>query len=140
LINPFNVLDALKAAYHNKDSVEIKLIYDVNYAGTSFDPATLTPLTFTRQDEIRHVQALYRTTSITDVELGFPGSKVRYTDSSDLPGWATIDLQGMTVNISDSPNSYDLVTSDTWQFKFIPTVNTASPTDTTWKIVRWTEF
>ncbi len=141
LVNPFSVLNSLAAAYGNKDSVEIALIYDINYSGTSFDPDNLNPLTFTRQDEIRHIQALYRSTTITTVSLTFPSVKVRYTDSADPPGWATIALQNMTFDISDTPTSWNLRPSETWEFKFIPhSPDPSSPTDTTWKIVRWQEI
>jgi hypothetical protein len=141
LINPFSVLDALESAYSHRDSTEIKLIYDINYAGSSFDPKTPGQLVFTKQDEIRHVEGLYRTTSITEVSLKFPPNKVRYTDSADPPGWATIQIQNMTLDISDSQTSYNLLTSETFEFKFIPyTPDSTSPTDTTWKIVRWTEL
>jgi len=141
LINPTSVLDALELAYKSRDSTEIKLIYDVNYAGSSFDPAKPGQLLFTRLDEVRHVQALYRATTISSVSLLFPPVKVRYTDSADPPGWATIQLQGMTLEISDSPTSYNLPSGETFEFKFIPFApDSTSPTETTWKIVRWTEL
>lgn len=141
LINPFTVLDALKLAYAARDSNEVKLIYDKGYQGVSFNPTTLDQLTFTKTDEIRHIQALYRTTSITSVDLSFPPSLVRTTASSDLPGWATITVQGMSVQINDSPTTYNLRPNETFEFKFIPTApDSTSETDTTWKIVRWTEL
>ncbi len=141
LTDPYNVLYALKAAYENRDSLEIKAVYDTTYQGTSFDPATLNPLpAFTRQDEIRHVEALYRTTSITSVSFTLPPSLFRETDLSDAP-WATIRFQNMNIEINDSPTSYNLVPNGTWEYKFIPTTpDSTSPTDTTWKIVRWTEL
>ena len=141
LISPTNVLEALALAYSKRDSTEMKLIYDVNYAGSSFDPKTLAQLPFTKTDEVRHVEKLYASGSITSVALTFPSVRLRFTDSADPPGWATIQLQNVTVEINDSPTSYNLLASETFEFKFIPFIpDTTAPTDTTWKIVRWTEL
>jgi len=141
LANPELVLEALKTAYEARDSVEIGKIYDINYQGTSFDPADLSSLPFTRQDEIRHVQGLYRSTSILSISFNLPPSVVRERDLSDPPGWSTIHIQNMAIFIDDRPTSYNLIANGTWEFKFIPTApDSTSPTDTTWKIVRWTEL
>src|SRR5678816_2035775 len=35
LSNPYNVMDALKTAYERRDTVEIKVLYDDAYQGTS---------------------------------------------------------------------------------------------------------
>jgi len=138
--SPYNVLNNLKTAYEHRDSVRIGQVYDINYQGTSFDPANLNPITITRQDEIRHVQALYKAPGITSISLTYPGALVRYTDFSDPPGWATITFRDMLLDINDTPDSYHLLSTEGWEFKFIPqSPDSTSPTDTTWKIVRWTE-
>jgi hypothetical protein len=47
----------------------------------------------------------------------------------------------MTLEINDNPTTYSLLSAETFEFKFIPfTPDSTSPTDTTWKIVRWTEL
>jgi hypothetical protein len=141
LTDPFNVMDALEQAYGAKDSNEIKLIYDVNYQGTSFDPINLNQIPLTWANEVSHVEALARTPTVTSVVLKFPDVKLRETDLSDPPGWAMITVQLITVNIVDGTTLYNLVTGDTFEYHFIPhTPDATSPTDTTWKIVRWTEF
>lgn len=144
LINPNSVLEALYKAYDAKDSVEIKLIYDQDYRGISFDPANQNQLpTIYKSDEVRHIQALHAAgPAPISVDLVFPSNTTRETDLSDPPGWTTIKIQGMILTIDD-PNKGDvfhLVANETWEFKFSPTLNTASSTDTTWQIVRWTEL
>lgn len=143
LITPSDVLDALALAYSRKDSVEFDLIYDDGYAGSSFDPKVPGELTFTKADEMRHIAALHRSLSIRNVSMTYPPARTRYTDLEDLPGWATIQLSGtgLNVEIADGENVYNLIGGGTFEFKFIPTTpDSTSPTDTTWKIVRWTEF
>ena len=89
-----------------------------------------------------HVGGLYRESSISGVALDFGGSLIRFTDLSDRAGWATIQTSFVSLNIFDNPTSYSLFgTGETFEFKFIPkTPDSASPTDTTWKIVQWNEF
>jgi len=90
---------------------------------------------------MRHIDALARSFSIANVSLAFPPSMVRETDGGDPPGWATIRLQNVLIEINDSPSSYHVIPSGTQEFKFEPTTPSAlSPTDTTWHIVRWTEL
>jgi len=144
LINPFSVLDALALAYAARDTNEVKLLYDpVNYTGTSYDSDDQSSLTFRWRDEVNHVAALVRRTSITRVQITYPPSRYRFSDLADPPGWATIQLlqgNGMNVEISDSPTSYFFKSGVSTEFKFIPkTPDSSSPTDTTWKIVRWNE-
>jgi hypothetical protein len=145
LTDPIIVLDALKLAYEARDSVEIKLIYDGTYIGRSFDPNDQSALPdFTKQDEVDHVAFLHNKSSITSVYLTYPPIKTRSTDLADPPGWATVQMHnpGISVEINDSPTTYNLAPAvGTFEFKFIPTTpDSTSPTDTTWKIVRWTEF
>ena len=145
LINPFAVLEALRLAYGARDTNEIKLLYDKdnNYLGTSIDPSDGSSLTFNWNDEVAHVAALARHTSITSVTISYPPSLVRYTDLADPPGWASIELlrgSGYNVEINDYPTSYFLKSDVRTEFKFIPkTPDASSSTDTTWKIIRWSE-
>jgi len=144
LINPYSVLDALRLAYAAKDTNEIKLLYDKdNYVGTSFDADDQSRLTFNWSDEVAHVAALARHTTITSVVISYPPSLVRYSDLADPPDWATIELlrgSGYNVEISDQPTSWFLKADVRSAFKFIPkTPDPTSSTDTTWKIVRWSE-
>jgi len=50
--------------------------------------------------------------------------------------------QGFQVQIDDNPTSlFTQAIGDLNEFKFEPTTPaTGSPTDTTWKIIRWTEI
>jgi len=138
---PQNVLTNLKLAYERRDSTAYDSLFDVSYVGTSFDPSNLNTITFSKADEKRHVQALERTTSITSVSLTFSPVLIRGVDGADPPGWATISMQNMTLEINDTPTSQNLVPNVTWEFTFAPTTPSAgSPTDTTWHIVRWTEL
>jgi hypothetical protein len=144
LIDPVTVLDALKLAYQARDSVEIKLIYDDSYRGTSFDPKAPPPgtINLTKADEVSHVEALHRASTISSIVVTYPPVKTRYTDLSDPPGWATIQLftPALQIEINDGTTTYNLA-GGYFEFKFIPTTpDSTSPTDTTWKIVRWGEY
>ncbi len=146
LISPLDVLDALSLAYRQRDSVEFKLIYDDSYTGTSTDqqnPGGTLQIQFTKSDELSFIEALRRKSTITGVLLTFPPNPLRFTDLSDPLGWQTISIPSntMTLEISDSPTAYTISTASQFEFKFIPTTpDSTSPTDTTWKIIRWTEF
>ena len=145
LSSPFNVLAALETAYECRDSVEFKLLYDSLYVGRTFDqrdPGNPGQYTFNKADEVRHVVALARQLSITEIDLTYPPVLTRFTDQSDPAGWATIFLpSGLRLNITDGSTSYFIASDrETMEFKFIPTSpDSTSPTDTTWKIVRWSE-
>jgi hypothetical protein len=68
-------------------------------------------------------------------------SLVRFRDGADPPGWATIQNPLGAVEVNDGPNTFRVDPSGiTMQFKFAPAApDSTSPTDTTWKIVRWLE-
>ncbi len=140
---PQNVLINLQLSYSGRDTTEYKTLYDDNYVGTSTDQLDGSALNFTKSDEVGHVSALARHTSITNVSLTLPPSLLRFTDGVDPPGWATVQFApgvGFNVEINDTPSSLYMTSNTTNEFKFIPTTPAAgSPTDTTWKIVRWTE-
>jgi len=145
LVNPFAVLEALSTAYAAKDSEEVKLLYDHdNYRGSSTDNTDGTTLPFTWANEVDHVTTLGHHPEITSVVLTFPPSLVRFDDLNDPPGWATIQIiSDMHVEVNtNATTSYALFGSgETITFKFVPkTPDASSPTDTTWKIIRWTEY
>ena len=138
---PHAVLYNLQLAYTRRDTTEYKSLFDDNYVGTSFDPSVPGQYTFSKQDERLHILALARTTSITSIYLTFPPVLTRETDISDPPGWTIMHMTGVQLEINDSPTSLQLDQSQSMEFKFSPTTpDSTSPTDTTWKIVRWTEF
>jgi len=143
---PQDVLKYLEYAYSRRDSIAIQSIYDSSYAGVSTD-MTASPvsqsLNFTYADEVAHVAAMARSHSITSVTLNF-GNLTRL-GSGDVshPEWATIQVPGsnMELEIMDGPDGFSLAPAGiTEAFSFKPTApDSTSPTDTTWKIVRWSE-
>jgi hypothetical protein len=149
LATPQDVLSALQLAYIFRDSLEYKALHDSAYAGTSqdaFDPPGTPPLQFTFADEAAHIAKLARTNTITSARLDFgPPSGWNRLPSDDLahPDWAIIQIPGSSfqVQIVDRDNVFSAGGSTEFlEFKFQPTApDTTSPTDTTWKIVRWQE-
>jgi hypothetical protein len=139
---PINILTILSIAYSHRDTTECKLLYDDNYVGTSTDQSDGSSLTFSKANEVGHVGALARNHLITTVLLQFPPGLTRFTDAGDPPGWATIQVLNLNLVIEDSPTSLYLNNSGEMnEFKFVPTTPAAdSPTDTSWKIIRWTEI
>jgi hypothetical protein len=139
LTSPEQVLVALKIAYERKDSTEYKLLFDRDYVGTSVDQSTQTPIdTLTFADEARHIAALARsTTAMVTLQLK---PLIRSVDLGDPPGWALIQNPIFDVAVTDGQNLYYAwLNFETIEFRFIPTPDSTSPTDTTWKIFRWLE-
>ena len=140
---PHIVLENLKKAYTAKDSAAYKACFDERpgvYVGTTQDVVHQTPVdTLYFTDEAEHIAALARSiTAIADLQLvPFP---VRRADSED-PSWALIQNPVSSLRIDDGQTSYVVTPSnETIEFHFIPkTPDSSSPTDTTWKIIRWTE-
>jgi hypothetical protein len=144
LSDPYNVMAAYKTAYEHRDSVEIKALYDDGYIGQLTDNANPSNnATFNKSNEVQSVAAMARSHTIVSVQLTLPPALTRYTDLADPPGWATINLPptSVTLQIDDTPDSYQInPANETFVFKFVPTTPVStSPTDTTWKIIRWTE-
>ena len=144
LSTPENVLEAMRKAYQRRDSVEYALLFDDNYFGESRDqlnPGGPLTLTFDKTEEQRHMGRLNRKTTIITVDFDLGNSLIRYTDPNDAP-WATIQTTTARIEINDNPTSYNLVSSnEIIEFKFVPkTPDATSPTDTTWKIIKWTEI
>ena len=141
-ITPGLVLGNLALAYSHKDSTEYKSLFDDNYQGTSLDQQDPSAqlLTYTKADEAMHIAGLARSTTVTEVRLELLAAMIRITDAGDPPGWALIQDPIVTLSISDSPTSYEVTpTDETTEFHFRPTLDSSSPTDTTWTIVKWVE-
>jgi len=142
LVNPYSVLDALTTAYQRRDTTEIKALYDDSYQGRSIDGTDPSPtfLMFTKSDEVRHVATLAHT-SLLHLSLIEANGLVRIHDVTDPPGWTTIRNPYRSLSISDSLKTRGVdFTTEMNEFKFIPHApDPTSVTDTTWKIVEWTE-
>jgi hypothetical protein len=141
-LSPEYVMFNLKKAYTAKDTMAYKACFDsTSYKGTSLNQATQTDtLTLTYAEEARHIASLARSTAT--VELTLKPAMARSTDLGDPPGWALIQNPIQSLDIYDGPNLYTVTPSDeTIEFRFIPkTPDSSSPTDTTWKITKWTEI
>ena len=140
-LSPEYVMFNLKKAYTAKDSVAYKACFDLSYFGTSQDQTTQNPIdTLTFAEEARHIAYLARTTA--NVELVLKPAMTRSTDSGDPPGWALIQNPIQSLGIYDGPNIFIVTpTQETIEFRFIPkTPDSSSPTDTTWKIIKWNEI
>jgi hypothetical protein len=142
LTSPQNVMQAMVLAYVRRDSVETGLLYDPAYQGISIDriQAPLDTLEFTRADEVAHVGALARNRDVTGISCELVPSLTRFRDTADPAGWASIQDPLGRITI-EGVVTYDVDPAGlTMEFKFAPTTpDSASPTDTTWKIARWFE-
>ena len=142
LVNPYSVMDALKTAYERRDTVEIKLLYDDAYQGSSIDQTDPVPaaIPFTKQDEVAHVAKLAKDVTVHVSILNNP-ALTRTSDPGDAPGWAIIQNPIASLEVSDlvQDNQVDIA-HETMIFKFVPhSPDASSITDTTWKIIRWSE-
>lgn len=144
---PENALKQLEYVYTKRDSIGIKSVWDSTYVGTSTnltEPPGSQTLNFTYVDEVEHVAAMARSHGITSVILSF-GVPTRLP-SSDVshPEWATIQIPGSNIGLEiiDGADVFQLPAGGISEsFSFKPTTpDSTSPTDTTWKIVRWTEL
>ena len=143
LTTPENTLVTMIRAYAKRDTTELALVYDDAYQGTSRDAGDWSPVTlsFSKRDEIEHVAMLARTPSVTSVSVALNPVLRRYSDGADPAGWATLENPIRAVEIRDGPTLYNVYFSyETVTYTFVPTTPDAtSPTDTTWKIIRWSE-
>ncbi len=142
-ISPRNVLQNMITAYTGRDSVGTAAVYDVSYQGTSNDPGAPIPIVqFSKDDEVRHVGRLKLDPNIVSVflDLGQVSTWQRLDASAgDPPGWAVIPITASRVQIEDiSVQTRYESTNQIIEYTFKPTSTT--PGDTTWTIVRWTEF
>ena len=143
LDSPANVLDALRQSYAARDSNEYKQLYDSSYVGTSQDlndpPGTVVS-TFRYADEVAHMAALQRSSTITNVLFDIGGfAQWQRLPSSDVshPDWADITINSTHIEINDGLTTYIVQSNAPVTFTFIPKVS--APGDTLWKIVRWNE-
>ncbi len=139
---PQNTLENLRRAYTSRDSMGYDSLFDGSYTGSSIDQSGPSPvmLTFTKGDEARHIGSLARTVSISSIALQFPPALSRFRDAGDPPGWETVDMSSMRLEIDDNSTSLDTGSNELIEFKFKPTSpSPGSPTDTTWKIIQWIE-
>src|SRR5678815_1007087 len=83
LTTPENTLTTMIRAYANRDTAQLALVYDDAYEGTSRDADDWSPetLTFTKRDEIEHVAALARSSSVASVSVALNPVLRRYSDA-----------------------------------------------------------
>lgn len=143
---PEAVLTALEMAYSARDSVMYKALHDSVYTGSSIDLNDMgSTIDLTFADEASHIAALASTPGLTAyLDLGAPGTWDRLgSDDPSHPDWAVIQIVGSSyaVEIFDGANSVGAVgeAGTFMEFAFKPTLDTTSPSDTLWKIVRWKE-
>jgi hypothetical protein len=140
---PELVLFDLWKAYASRDSVMYDSLFDDAYQGTSIDQTDHNPtaLNFTKADEHAHIVALAKDSQITLINVTPAPSATRFRDNADPPGWETI--QNPLASLEIRGTAADQIVSgslEIMQFKFVPkTPAPGSPTDTTWKIIRWSE-
>lgn len=144
LDTPQHVILNLKYSWELRDSVRTKVIYDDAYEGTSTDNRNGGPtLTFTKDQEVHTVWAMGKSQDVQSVSFRLrPESTwVRLSYPTDPAGWTAIQLQGVDIQVEDlSMGTLIANNSSFFEFRFVPTLDASSPTDTTWKIVRWTEI
>jgi hypothetical protein len=143
LDTPQHVILNVKYSWERRDSVRTKAIYADSYIGTSTDQQDNSTLTFTKDMEVGAVAAMRMRASVTSAMMALqPESTwVRMHYATDPAGWAAIQLQNVNIQVDDNLYGTMVANHDSFfEFKFAPTVDHASPTDTTWQIVGWTEI
>lgn len=127
-------------AWERRDSVQTRLAYDDAYQGTStYSGQTLT---FTKAQEVGTVGAMGKSQDIAGVRFTTSPENtwVRLHYASDPDGWAAIQIQGVNIQVDDAVQGTMIASGMAFfEFKLAPTLNSSSPTDTTWKVIRWTE-
>jgi hypothetical protein len=142
---PSYALHNLIEAYAARDSVEYRKALDFEYQGSSTDELG-TQVFLNNIQEVQHIQAFARATTIVDVlfNLGLESSWDRLgSDDVNHPEWAVIQISGSQFDLQvDDTVLGTLKVNDpkeTHTFKFFPTPAPSSPTDTLWTLVRWDE-
>ena len=146
LNSPQNVLEALVTAYSSQDSVEYRKLFAYDYVGTSQDLGDGTNLVLHNIDEVEHIQALARSTTVTSVSLSM-GTQSSWTrlpsDNLGHPEWAVIQISGgqLRLQIDDTRNGTSLVgnPANSYTFRFKPTPPDTTSTDTLWTLIQWNE-
>jgi len=141
-ISPANVLQNLVKAYNGRDSIQTKVVYDINYQGTSTNPSDPQPIVgFTRPQEVSHVKHLHDNPDIVSVslDLGPPDTWIVLdANASDPPDWKIINTNFQKVEITDGSKALTYQSSNQqleWAFK-----PTTVGSTTTWTVIRWTEI
>lgn len=140
---PQNLILNVKYSWERRDSVRTREIYADTYQGASTDADGT--LNFSKDQEVAAVGGLGRSQNVVAVHFTLTPSNTwtRVHYDSDPAGWTAIQLSGYTIAVDDVVHG-TLMTSggggaDFFEFKMEPSVDHSSPTDTTWKIVRWKE-
>ena len=119
--------------------------------GTSTDLNDLSTEIVVYEDEISHIRKLASTPGLTAAVTFGPQSSWNRLSSDDPshPEWAIIQVSGPNAKVTiTDPNTGEaggttfeaIGPAGTFQeFAFEPTLDTTSPTDSLWKIVRWKE-
>lgn len=145
---PQAVLHNLKLAYEARDSVGYRVLFALSYKGTSYDTTSSGKHlagTFTWLDEVHHIQALAELTTIRDITLDLKseGTWIRtlaFGPSGEQWADITITGPGMQIDFTDGTSSWQLRSSEVFDFAFAPeTPAPTSPTDTLWTLGRWDE-
>lgn len=146
LTHPHNTLQALEIAYSRRDSIKYAELYDSTYTGSSVDlqdPGN--SIDFSFSDEARHMGALASTPGLTAyLDLGSPEMwHLLPSDDPVHPEWVIVKITGSAYRIEIFEGTHGLGATggpSTFQeFAFSPTLDSTSPTDTLWRIVRWRE-
>jgi hypothetical protein len=144
LDTPQNVLLNLKYSWERRDSVQTRLLYDDAYQGESTDNQSGgTTLTFSKDQEVATVWSLGKSQDVQSVAFTLRPETtwVRLNYPTDPAGWTALQLQGVNIQVDDASKGTLIANSSNFfEFKFVPTLDAASATDTTWKIVRWKEI
>ncbi len=144
--SPEHALERLRLTYQNRDSVEYRQLIDFDYLGTSQDLGDGTNVTLFNADEVHHIQALARATTITSIDFTLGTSSSITRQSSDVlahPEWAVIQISGpqFRLEINDTNRGTMLVnnSSSTYVFRFKPAPQDTTGTDTLWTLIQWGE-
>ena len=144
LTTPESTLMNVKYAWERRDSTRTKQIYAADYLGTSTDQIYNTTLTFTKDQEVSVVWAMGKRSQIppNGVKMDLkPTTWIRTRYAADPPGVAAIQMTGVNIQVDDTEYGTQVANSSTFfEFKLWPTVDSKSPTDTTWQVYRWTEI
>jgi hypothetical protein len=145
---PENVLANMIRAYASRDSVEYRKTLDYpDYHGVSTDQTDGTQVQFFWIDELKHIQAFAKATTIVSVyfDMG-PSSSWDRLSSDDVahPEWAVIQISGsqFLLRVDDVIQGTMTVNSskETHIFRFKPTTPaSSSATDTLWTLTQWEE-
>ena len=141
LTTPESTLMNVKYAWERRDSTRTKRIYADDYIGTSTDQGST--LIFTKDQEVSVVGAMAKRAQIppNGVKMDLkPTTWIRTRYAADPPGWTAIQMNGVNIQVDDMVYGTQVANAMSFfEFKFKPTVDHTSPTDTTWQVVGWTE-